>query len=169
MANEQVVTHEVRFINSFLKELLEAVTDILDGIGEHDKYFNTLRKRSRCIYNEDSDCYVYDFKRTSLNNVLFLLRNRPDLDYEDTLETYNFDPDGWWIEDRISVQEPVMLAIRMREVTLAYKLYIGCKKVLDEIQSKDEEMFTEPFPMKLFLKLKGWLKDFRGNPLDSLL
>ncbi len=159
VADEQVVTYTVSYLTDAVKDLLESVIDILYGIGDYDKYFRTLREHSRCTHDCEGESYVYDFKRTTINDVLILLRNSLDLIYEETLEMYGFDADGWWIEENINVQEPVVLAIRIMEVTQAYQLYLGCKKILDEYGAKEYKLrFGYPFPMELFLKLKGWLK-----------
>jgi hypothetical protein len=160
VADEQIVTYTASYLTDALHDLLEAVIDILYGIGEYDKYFKTLREHSRCTHDCEGESYVYDFKRTTLSDVLLLLRNSPDLEYEEELESYHFEPDGYWINPEITVQEPVVLAIRIMEVTLAYQLYLGCQKILNEFGEEEyKNRFGYNFPLELFLKLKRWLKD----------
>ncbi|MCU7550404.1 hypothetical protein OCK74_14885 [Chitinophagaceae bacterium LB-8] len=148
-------------LTNALSDLLEAVVDILPGIGEHDKYFGTLGIRSRCTHDlEAQGSMVIDFKRDDFRRIYVLIRQSPDLDYEEDLELNGFDENGWWIDKSIDFQEPVLMAIILDEAVLVYHLYKACHALLEKFNKEEyRNRFGHDFPEELLQKIRSWLKD----------
>ncbi len=118
---------------SALADVITPVADLLPVVGDYDKYFQLLRKRSRIIFDLEPQLYVFDFKAAYIFGSGYTLQIL-------VAEQYLYY-DGIWIDredfedfsDSISgfhnFKKSVLLAIEIPLRFFAERFYFAMKSL----------------------------------------
>lgn len=158
---DKTISYNAYYAGDALNDLLEAVVDILDGVGEYDKYFGTLRSRSRVVHNcEAQGAIVWDFNTWS-HIIKILIRDNPDLDLDDELEQYDFDKNAWvFKEEQLRLEGCVLLAVQMPINKFLHRLQEACQQFLNQFGIEGyQNHFGYPFPEEAYKKLQTAIRD----------
>jgi hypothetical protein len=191
-------THEMEYRSSDhsgrwngIFNLLEAVMDILPLIGQKDKYFDSIRTRSRIKHDYETGYKVWDILREddikSLDNhssfLKILIRSNPRTEYdneEKKLKYFNYYEGGFddYYGEEVKAEhreDGKLLALKIDARIFVGKLYLCCIEMLDRIGSeKYKQEWGEEFPYELLGQLEQYIKiylpwkwEFLKNPEEG--
>lgn len=140
---------------SFLQHIINAYYKFPD----ENNFYNVSKHHHRASFDTGPTILVSDIKPLT-NTILFLLRDYPDLEYEDNWFYENMTPYEHFIgyyerKTLANLQAPILLAVEMERRLFIAKVYWAVVKFILHIGfDKYKEFYEEEFPHRLFQKLQ---------------